>query len=149
MSNFTNFQNILTGHFREIFFLCFLAFFWCFGVSFSHSRAVSACFWHYIWHLPTSDICQTHSDTIQTLPDIIKHHPDTCIFGLRETIGKKGNRWIPWYLFNCFQSIWHLPTPDICQKYSDSIQTLPYLACGRPLEEKIIAEYHDIYSTKV
>ena len=83
-------------------------------------------------------------DTIQTLPDVIKHHPDTCIFGLRETIGRKGNRWIPWYLFNCFQSIWHLPTPDICQKYSDSIQTLPYLACGRPLEEKAIAEYHDI-----
>ena len=66
------------------------------------------------------------------MPDIIKHHPDTCIFGLRETIGRKGNRWIPWYLFNCFQSIWHLPTPDICQKCSDSIQTLPYTLRHHP-----------------
>ena len=78
--------------------------FWPFLVSFSLSRAVSACFWHCIWHLPTPDICLTHSDTILTLPDTLRHHPDT-----------------------------H--------------QTPPYLVCMRPLGERVISEYHDIYST--
>ena len=78
--------------------------FWPFLVSFSLSRAVSACFWHCIWHLPTPDICLTHSDTILTLPDTLRHHPDT-----------------------------H--------------QTPPYLACMRPLGERVISDYHDIYST--
>ena len=104
MSNFTNFQNILTGPFREIIFFVFFGLFWCFGVSFSLSHAVSACFWHCIWHLPTPDICLTHSDTILTLPDTLSHHPDTP-------------------------------------------QTPPYLACMRPLGERVISEYHDIYST--
>ena len=31
---------------------------------------------------------------------------------------------MPWYLFNCLRFILHLPTPDICQTRSDSIQTL-------------------------
>ena len=104
MSNFTNFQNILTGPFREIIFFVFFGLFWCFGVSFSLSHAVSACFWHCIWHLPTPDICLTHSDTILTLPDTLRHHPDTP-------------------------------------------QTSPYLVCMRPLGERVISEYHDIYST--
>ena len=100
MSNFTNFQNILTGHFREIIFCVFFGLLWCFWVSFSLSRAVSAYFWHCIWHLPTPDICLT----IQTLSDTLRHHPD-----------------IP--------------------------QKPPYLTCMRPLGERVISEYHDIYST--
>ena len=47
---------------------------------------------------------QTHSDTILTLPDTLRHHPDTP-------------------------------------------QTSPYLVYMRPLGERIISEYHDIYST--
>ena len=78
--------------------------FLCFWVLFSLSRAVSACFWHCIWHLPTPDICLTHSDTIQTLSDTLRHHPDTP-------------------------------------------QKPPYLTCMRPLGERVISEYHDIYST--
>ena len=50
------------------------------------------------------DICLTHSDTILTLPDTLRHHPDTP-------------------------------------------QTSPYLVCMRPLGERVISEYHDIYST--
>ena len=164
MSNFTNFQNILTGPFREIIFFVFFGLFWCFGVSFSLSHAVSACFWHCIWHLPTPDICLTHSDTILTLPDTLRHHPDThqtppylvCMRPLGES-----NIWIPRYLFNWSQFIWHLPTPDIYLTHSDTIlklpdtlshhpdtpQTPPYLACMRPLGERVISEYHDIYST--
>ena len=89
---------------KNMAFLVFFGLFWCFWVSFSLSRAVSACFWHCIWHLPTPDICLTHSDTILTLPDTLRHHPDT-----------------------------H--------------QTPPYLVCMRPLGERVISEYHDIYST--
>ena len=62
----------------------------------------------------------------------------------------------------CFwHCIWHLPTPDICLTHSDTILTLPdtlrhhpdthqtppYLACMRPLGERVISDYHDIYST--
>ena len=164
MSNFTNFQNISTGPFREIIFFVFFGLFWCFGVSFSLSHAVSACFWHCIWHLPTPDICLTHSDTILTLPDTLRHHPDTLRHPnicLHAATGRKSNIWLSWYLFNWFQFLRHPHTPDICLTHSDTIQTLPdtlrhhpdtpqkppYLSCMRPLGERVISEYHDIYST--
>ena len=88
-------------------------------------------------------------------------HPHTPIIGLHEATRRKSNIWIPWYLCNCFQFIWYLPNPDICQTCSDTLQTLsdtlrhhpdtpqkpPYLTCMRPLGERVISEYHDIYST--
>ena len=109
------------------------------------------------------------------LPDTLRHHPytarhpqtpskhpsDTPIFCLHETTGRKSNIWLSWYLFNWFQFIRHLHTPDIFLTSSDTIQTLPdtlrhhpdtpqkppYLTCMRPLRERVISEYHDIYST--
>ena len=85
-------------------FFVFVGLFWCFSVSFLLGRAVSACFWHCIWHLPTPDIYLTHSDTILTLPDTLRHHPDTP-------------------------------------------QASPFLVCMRPLGEREISEYYDIYLT--
>ena len=46
----------------------------------------------------------------------------------------------------------HLPDtlrhhPDTTQTPPDTIQTPPYLACMRPLGERVISEYHNIYST--
>ena len=90
-----------------------------------------------------------------------RHPSETPIFDLHETTGRKSNIWIPWYLFNCFQFIWYLSNPDISQTCSDTFQTLPdtlrhhpdtpqkppYLTCMRPLGERVISEYHNIYST--
>ena len=78
----------------------------------------------FIWHLPTPVICQTCSHTIQTMQDTLRHHPDTPIIGLHEATRRKSNIWIPWYLCNCFQFIWYLPNPDICQTCSDTSQKL-------------------------
>ena len=41
----------------------------------------------------------------------------------------------------------HPDTPRHPQTSPDTIQTPPYLACMRPLGERVISEYHDIYST--
>ena len=71
------FKKKLLASWKNMAFLVFFDIFRCFWVSFSISRAVSVCFWHCIWHLPTPDICLTHSDTIQTLSDTLRHHPDT------------------------------------------------------------------------
>ena len=73
----SKFEPILLGCFGEKIVFVFFGLFWCFWGSFSLSRAVSACFWPCICHQPTPDICLTHSDTIKTLPDTLRHHPDT------------------------------------------------------------------------
>ena len=73
----SKFEPILLGCFGEKIVFVFFGLFWCFWGSFSLSRAVSACFWPCICHQPTPDICLTHSDTILTLPDTLRHHPDT------------------------------------------------------------------------
>ena len=96
-------------------------------------------------HLP--DTLRYHPDTARHPQTPSRHPSDTPIFGLHEATGRKSNIWIPSYLFNWSQFIWHLPTPDICLTHSDTIQTPPYLACMRPLGERVISEYHDIYST--
>ena len=57
-------------------------------------------------HLP--DTLRHHPDTARHPQTPSRHPSDTPIFGLHETTGKKGNIWIPWYLFNCFQFIWYL-----------------------------------------
>ena len=72
-----SFWPFLSDYFGVIIVFVFVGLFWCFSVSFLLGRAVSACFWHCIWHLPTPDIYLTHSDTILTLPDTLRHHPDT------------------------------------------------------------------------
>ena len=110
-------------------------------------------------HLP--DTLRYHPDTARHPQTPSRHPSDTPIFGLHEATGRKSNIWIPRYLFNWSQFIWHLPTPDIYLTHTDTIQTLPdtlrhhpdtpqkppYLTCMRPLGERVISEYHDIYST--
>ena len=46
----------------------------------------------------------------------------------------------------------HLPDtlrhhPDTARHHPDTPQKPPYLTCMRPLGERVISEYHDIYST--
>ena len=110
-------------------------------------------------HLP--DTLRHHPDTARHPQTPSRHPSDTPIFGLHAATGRKSNIWLSWYLFNWFQFIRHLHTPDICLTSSDTIQTLPdtlrhhpdtpqkppYLTCMRPLGERVISEYHDIYST--
>ena len=60
-------------------------------------------------HLP--DTLRHHPDTARHPQTPSRHPSDTPIFGLHAATGRKSNIWIPWYLFNWSQFIWHLPTP--------------------------------------
>ena len=108
-----------------------------------------------------SDMLRHHPDTARHPQKPSRHPLDTPIFGLHAATGRKSNIWIPWYSFNFSHFIWHLPTPVIFQTRSVNIQTLPealrhhpntpqkppYFTCMRPLGERVISEYHHIYST--
>ena len=117
-------------------------------------------------HLP--DTLRHHPGTARHPQTPSRHPSDTPIFGLHEATGRKSNIWISWYLFTSFQFIWYMSNPHICQTYShifqacshffqtlpdtlshhpETPQTPPILVYMRPLGERAISEYHDIYST--
>ena len=105
-------------------------------------------------HLP--DTLRHHPDTARHPQTPSRHPSDTPIFGLHAATGRKSNIWLSWYLFNWFQFLRHPHTPDICLTHSDTIQTLPDALRHDPdtpqkppylTGERVISEYHDIYST--